>query len=149
MTRILKTSRVFIPGGPLSHDRFYPLIRISGKWLEAHGFRESSPLYITETVDGLLVSPHPPQGVAVTPLETIKAEFKALGIETEQRVKPKFKEAAPCQPGLLEQVEQIQFNLPETPAFHQASDKLPDKIPPDQRKFFKLTRATKKEYEEY
>lgn len=145
MTRTLKTSRVFVPGGSLSHDRFYPLIRISGKWLEAHGFRESSPLYVTETVEGLLVSPHPPQGIAVAPLETIKAEFKALGIETELRTKPKRKAAAPSQPGLFEQIERIPFRLP----IQSVSEKLPDKIPPDQRKFFKLTRAARKDYEEY
>lgn len=149
MTRTLKTSRVFVPGGSLSHDRFYPLIRISGKWLEAHGFRESSPLYVTETVDGLLVSPRPPQSVELTPLETIKEEFKTLGIETEQRTKPKRNEAAPSQPSLLEQIERIPFHLPETASIQLVSEKLPDKIPPDQLKFFKLTRATKKEYEEY
>ena len=94
MTRILKTSRVFVPGGPLSHDRFYPLIRISGKWLERLGFKDSAPLYITETADGLLISPRPQNGVVVSPLEQIKEEFKALGIETEQRMKPKHKPAA-------------------------------------------------------
>jgi len=89
MTRILKTSRVFVPGGSLSHDRFYPLIRISGKWLESLGFKDSAPIYITETADGLLISPRPQNGVAVSPLEQIKEEFKALGIETEQRTKSK------------------------------------------------------------
>jgi len=114
MTRQLKTSRVFVPGGAFHADRFYPLIRISGKWLEAHGFRESAPLYVTETADGLLISPHPPTGVVLTPLEAIKEQYKALGIETETRIKPKRNE-----------------------------------IPPNQRKYFKLTQAAKKEYDEY
>ena len=114
MTRQLKTSRVFVPGGAHCRDRFYPLIRISGKWLEAHGFRESAPLYVTETMDGLLISPRPPAGTVLPPLEIIKEKYKALGIETETRVKPKRSE-----------------------------------IPPDQRRFFKITKATKKEYEEY
>ena len=89
MTRILKTSRVFVPGGPLSHDSFYPLIRISGKWLGKLGFKDSAPLYITETVDGLLISPCPQSGMVISSLEQIKEEFKALDIETEQHMKPK------------------------------------------------------------
>ena len=97
MTCQLKTSRVFVPGGAFRPDRFYPLIRISGKWLESHGFRESAPLYVTETVDGLLISPRPPAGVVLTPLEVIKEQYKALGIETETRVKPKRDEIPPDQ----------------------------------------------------
>jgi hypothetical protein len=140
MTRQLKTSRVFVPGGKYNRDRFYPLIRISGRWLEAHGFREGAALYVTETMDGLLVSPKPPAGAVLTPLDQIKQEFQALGIETERRVKPQRQ----GQPDLSEQVERIPFDLPVV-----VSETLADKIPPDQQKFFKLSRATRKEYQEY
>ena len=146
MTRQLKTSRVFVPGGRCNRDRFFPLIRISGKWLETHGFHESAPVYITETADGLLVSARPPGGATLLPLQQLKAQFKALGIETESRVKSK---RTPSQPDLLEQVERIPIDLPEMTDIQLLSENPPDEIPPDQRKFFKLTRASKREYQEY
>jgi hypothetical protein len=149
MTRQLKTSRVFVPGGMYSRDRFFPLIRISGKWLEELGFRESAPLYVTETTDGLLISPRPPAGAVLSPLQQIKQEFKALGIETETRLKSKHQAPTPSQPDLLTKVERIPIDPPEMSAIQLLSEMLPDEIPPDQRRFFKLTRAMRKEYQDY
>jgi hypothetical protein len=37
-----------------------PFIRLRGQWLKQYGFSEGVTAYITETPEGLLISPKPP-----------------------------------------------------------------------------------------
>jgi hypothetical protein len=65
-----------------------PFIRLRGRWLESHGFKPGAKVYIHEGVDGLTLTAEAPTGIyALKPIDEIKAEFKALGIPTEERTK--------------------------------------------------------------
>jgi hypothetical protein len=71
-----------------------PFVRLRGRWLEKLGFTPGAKAYISEMPNGLLISSQPPAGTSVSdmkPLSEIKAQFKALGIETEQRSKKRAK----------------------------------------------------------
>ena len=91
-----------------------PFIRIRGRWLEQYGFKRGGKVYIHETGTGeLLLTSKPPQPVfQLKPIEEIKAEFKALGIETETRTKKKQAET--------QFPEQIQAELQHQPVLASA-----------------------------
>jgi hypothetical protein len=88
--RQLKTSRVFIPGNSRKSDRFYPLLRMSGKWLAELGFSEGASAYVTIVgPDTITISSSPPMLVreSLTPIDVIKQEYAKLSIPTERKYK--------------------------------------------------------------
>ena len=60
-----------------------PFVRLRGKWLEAHGIKPGSTVYVRETPEGIVLSAKPP-AMELQPLEVIKAEYERLGISTER-----------------------------------------------------------------
>jgi hypothetical protein len=61
-------------------------IRLSGKWLEAIGFKPGCPVYVYPMGNTITLSPNPPvQVTELSTLDELKAEFQKLGIPTERR----------------------------------------------------------------
>lgn len=63
-----------------------PFVRLRGKWLKEHGIEIGGLVYITETPEGILLSANNPNR-QTGDLEAVKAQYRALGIETEKRAK--------------------------------------------------------------
>lgn len=81
-THTAKTTAEVRKSNRYTREIHVPFIRIRGQWLKQHGFNIGTTAYIIETPEGLLITPNPP--AELTPLETIKAQFKSLNIPTER-----------------------------------------------------------------
>ncbi len=83
-THTAKTTVEIRKSNRYTREQRVPFIRLRGQWLKEYGFTEGTTAYITETPAGLLITATPPQPAELTPLETIKAQFKSLNIPTER-----------------------------------------------------------------